>query len=131
MYQLSAKSLRNLEGVHPDLVRLAKRAIKKTEIDFGVSEGVRTYERQVQLMEMKKTTTLRSKHLIQRHTGYAHAIDIFAYLNGKAVWENKYYRPIIQTFITEAIALGVQLEFGHLWLRFQDSVHIQLNSKYY
>lgn len=129
-YQFSGKSLQKLAGVHPDLVRVAKRAIEKSPIDFGVSEGARTYERQVQLVNDKKSTTLHSKHLLQ-DSGYSHAIDIFAYVNGKAVWQPKYYGPIIQTFITEAAALEVQLRFGHLWKDFQDSPHIELHPRFY
>lgn len=134
MFQFSGKSKQRLVGVHPDLVRVANRVIEKTKIDFGISEGVRDEERQYLLLQQGKTTTLHSKHLIQKHTGYAHAIDIFAYVNGKAQFgrgSEKYYGPIIQTFITEATALGVQLRFGHLWKDFKDSFHIELNSHYY
>ena len=41
-YKLSERSLSRLEGVHPDLVDVVKRAIEITEIDFGVSEGLRS-----------------------------------------------------------------------------------------
>ena len=119
-----------LNGVHPDLARVTKRAIELTPIDFGISEGVRTYARQVELVEEKKSTTLHSQHLLQ-DSGYGHAIDVYAYLNGKANWQNKYYGPIVQAFITAAIEEEVQLEFGHLWKDFQDSVHIQLSPDYY
>jgi len=36
-YHLSKRSLGNLEGVHPDLVAVVKRAIEITEQDFSVS----------------------------------------------------------------------------------------------
>lgn len=130
MYEFSAASLKNLESVHPDLVRVAKRAIKETPIDFGITEGARSYARQCELVQQKKSQTLHSLHLIQPD-GYAHAIDVYAWVNGKTTWQNKYYGPIVQTFITAATALEVQLEFGHLWQGFQDSVHIQLHHKYY
>lgn len=131
MYALSGKSLQNLAGVHPDLVRVTKRAITKTPVDFGIHCGIRTYEEQVKLVQEKKSTTLHSLHLIQEHTGFGHAIDIFAYVDGKATWQVKYYGPIIQTFMTEANILGVQLQFGLLWKDFIDAPHIQLNRKFY
>ncbi|KZZ63541.1 hypothetical protein A3765_10565 [Oleiphilus sp. HI0130] len=131
MFKLSGKSLQRLGGVHPDLVRLTKRAIERSPVDFGITEGVRSYERQVQLVQAKKSTTLHSLHLVQEHTGYGHAIDIFAYVGGKATWSPKYYGPIIQTFITEAAILGIQTEFGLLWKDFTDAPHIQLNRKFY
>lgn len=43
-YTLSAKSLSRLEGVHPDLVKVVKRAIELTTVDFKVIEGVRSDE---------------------------------------------------------------------------------------
>lgn len=131
MFKLSGKSLQRLDGVHPELVRVVKRVIERTPIDFGISEGVRSYDRQVKLVQEKKSTTLHSLHLVQDHTGYGHAVDIFAYVDGKAVWNPRYYGPIIQTFITEAGVLGVQLQYGLLWKNFVDAPHIQLNRKYY
>ena len=131
MFKFSGKSLQNLNNVHPDLVRVAKRAIEKSRIDFGIAEGVRSMDRQLALKSEGKTTIEKSQHLIQSHTGYGHAIDVFAYVNGKANWQRKYYGPIIQTFITEAATLGVQLRFGHLWKNFNDSPHIELNPRFY
>lgn len=130
MFSFGGKSKQNLAGVHPDLVRVANRAIKKSPVDFGISEGVRTKDRQLMLLSQRRTTTEFSQHIKQPHTGYGHAIDVFAYVNGKANWQAKYYGPIVQTFITEAAALGVQLRFGHLWKDFQDSPHIELHPKY-
>lgn len=129
MYSLSAKSLTRLHGVHPDLIAVAKRAIELTRIDFGISEGVRTTDRQYQLYAEGKSDTLHSKHLLQ-DSGYGHAIDVFAYVNGKVTWANKYYGPIVQAFITAATESETQLRFGHLWQDFHDSVHIELNSEY-
>ena len=45
-YKLSTKSLSNLKGVHPDLVKVVKRAIELTECDFTVTEGLRIKQRQ-------------------------------------------------------------------------------------
>ena len=43
-YKLSERSLKSLEGVDPDLVKIVKRAIEITEQDFIVIEGLRTKE---------------------------------------------------------------------------------------
>ena len=45
-FVFSKRSLRNLEGVHPDLVRVVRRALELTEVDFVVVEGIRTEEKQ-------------------------------------------------------------------------------------
>lgn len=128
-FSLSARSMKELEGVHPDLIAVTKRAIELTKIDFVVTEGVRTYSRQVELVEAQKSTTLHSKHLLQE-SGYGHAIDVAAWMSGDISWKNKNYGPIVQAFITAATEQGVQLVFGHLWKGFQDSVHVELNGDY-
>lgn len=129
-FSLSTKSLRLLDDVHDDLARVCRRAIIETSVDFGVSEGLRTRQRQEQLLFQKKTTTLHSLHLRQKD-GFAHAIDVFAWVNDQVSWQPKYYGPIVQAFMTAAIALGVQIQCGHLWKDFHDSPHIQLNPKFY
>ena len=47
--KLSATSLARLKGVHPDLVRVIKRAAQNSKVPFAVVEGLRTLERQKQL----------------------------------------------------------------------------------
>lgn len=129
-FQLSKSSLSNLDGVHPDLVAVVKRAIEITRIDFGVSEGLRMPQRQKQLKAEGKSTTLTSKHLVQAD-GYGHAIDLFALVNGKASWEHKHFRLAIQAMMTAAIELDVQIRAGGLWRDFLDSPHFELNAEYY
>lgn len=130
MYEFSSNSLKNLEGIHPDLKRVALRAIKISSIDFGITDGVRTQTKQLELIAAKKSFREDSNHLIQE-SGYGHAIDVVAWFNGKITWQNKYYGPIVQAFATAATEEEVQLTFGHLWPNFQDSVHFELNEKYY
>ena len=43
-YKLSERSLKSLEGVDPNLVKVVERAIELTEQDFLVLEGVRSKE---------------------------------------------------------------------------------------
>jgi peptidoglycan L-alanyl-D-glutamate endopeptidase CwlK len=141
MYKLSKRSMSNLKGVHPDMVAVVERAIQITPIDFGVSEGVRTVERQKQLVAEGKSTTMNSKHIPVYFNGYESAfpalgyygaaVDLFVLVDGKVTWEHKHFRKLIQSVFTAAIELGVQLEAGALWRDFLDSPHIQLNMKYY
>ncbi len=62
-FKLGAKSLANLEGVYPVLVKIVKRAIEISEVDFGVYEGVRTLERQKKLVASGASKTLNSMHI--------------------------------------------------------------------
>ena len=48
---LGSRSLMRLEGVHPDLARVVKRAAAMSDLDFTVLEGLRTEARQRQLMQ--------------------------------------------------------------------------------
>ena len=69
-YKLSQRSLQNLSGVHPDLVAVVKRAIEITEQDFSVIEGIRSIDRQRELVKSGASQPMNSRHL----TG--HAVDI-------------------------------------------------------
>jgi len=124
-YKLGTKSLSNLEGVHPDLVKVVKRAIELTQVDFTVIEGLRTKERQAQLLKEKKTTTKNSRHL----TG--HAVDLAAWVDGTISWDWKYYEQIEAAMKQAASELKIPIEWGGDWKRFKDAPHWQLPwSKY-
>ena len=86
-FKLSSRSLRKLEGVHPDMVDTVQKAIERTKIDFGVTYGVRSVEEQQRLFDMGRSQTLKSKHLIQ-DSGFSHAVDLVAY-DGFEVFRNK------------------------------------------
>ncbi len=64
-FYLSERSLNRLEGVHPDLVRVVKRAITLTKTDFGVTEGMRSFATQEQYVLEGKSKTMNSMHLPQ------------------------------------------------------------------
>lgn len=124
-FALSRASLAKLKGVHPDLVRVVKRAITMTPIDFSISCGLRTLAEQRLLVRTGKSTTLRSRHL----TG--HAIDFVALPNGKVSWEFKHYRQIAAAFKAAAKLEKVPIEWGGDWKSFIDGPHIQLPWKQY
>jgi peptidoglycan L-alanyl-D-glutamate endopeptidase CwlK len=66
---LTERDLGRLKGVHPDLVRVVIRA--RERVPFFVAEGLRTAERQAELVKAGKSKTLQSRHL----TG--HAVDLY------------------------------------------------------
>jgi len=121
MYKLSQKSLDRLNGVHPDLVKVVKRAIELTPIDFRVTEGLRTLERQKYLMKKGATRTLRSRHLTGK------AIDFVALPEGQVSWDWQHYPKIATAFKQAASELGVKIEWGGDWKSFRDGPHIQLD----
>lgn len=108
---LGKRSLERLEGLHPDLVRVVKRAIEITGVDFTVLEGLRTQERQGELMGAGATTTMNSRHL----TG--HAVDLGAWVKGTVRWDWPLYHRIAAAMKKAARELDVPIEWGGAWGR--------------
>ena len=114
MFKLSQRSLNKLDGVHPDLVAVVKRAIEITDVDFGVTYGVRTVEEQEKLVASGRSQTMKSKHLIQ-DTGYSHAVDLVAYDGSDVVWEINVYDNICDAMARSADELEVPVKWGAAW----------------
>ena len=108
-YKLSKRSLRKLVGVNERLQEVVHQAILGTAVDFGVIEGVRTLERQKQLVESGASKTMNSKHLKGR------AVDLMAYLNGRASWELNLYDDLADAMKLAAKTQGVSLTWGGAW----------------
>lgn len=119
-FVLGAKSLSRLVGVHPDLVRVVKKAITLTEIDFAVLEGLRTKERQLYLFQKGASKTLKSRHI----QGFA--VDLVAMPAGKVSWDVADYTPIAQAMKQASIIEKVKIEHGGDWKSFPDYPHFQL-----
>ena len=118
-YILGLRSRTNLIGVHPDLVRVVKRAIEITDIDFTVIEGRRTLARQRELVAKGASKTMRSRHL----TG--HAVDIAPYVGGRIRWDWPLYYPLAESIKQAAHDVGVPVEWGGDW-KWKDGPHWQL-----
>ncbi len=63
MFKFSKRSREKLDTLHPDLQAVLNEAIK--HVDFTVLEGLRTLERQEELVRIGASTTLNSMHLDQ------------------------------------------------------------------
>lgn len=125
MFRLSARSEARLAGVHPDLVAVVRRAIQITKVDFGVLEGVRTIERQRELVKRGASQTMNSRHL----TG--HAVDLFAWAPdhfGKpgVSWDAMYYEMIALSMFEASAKTNIPVEWGGHWRWFKDLTHFQL-----
>lgn len=124
-FAFGARSLKRLEGVHPDLVRVMKRAIACSPLDFTVLEGVRTLARQKQLMASGATRTMNSRHL----TG--HAVDIAPVIGGTVRWDWPLYHQLALVVKKAAAELEVPLQWGGDWRSFKDGPHWELPWKAY
>lgn len=129
-FTFSARSLTNLVGVHPDLIRVATEALAITPVDFGIIEGVRTLARQQQLFDQipRVTWTMHSRHL----GGFA--IDFMAYVNGVGTFDDSHgaYEQIATAFKLAADRLAIKIKWGGDFPPGQtDRDHIELDASVY
>jgi peptidoglycan L-alanyl-D-glutamate endopeptidase CwlK len=124
-YSFGKRSLDRLKGVHPDLVKVMKRAIGCSTIDFTVLEGVRTLETQKKYFASGATRTMNSRHL----TG--HAVDIAPLIDGKVRWDWPLYYKIAEVVKKAAADEGVPVTWGGDWRSFKDGPHWELPWKQY
>lgn len=122
---LGQRSLSRLEGVHPDLVRVVKKAAAMSSLDFTVLEGLRTQARQKQLMELGATKTMNSRHL----TG--HAVDLAPMVGGTVRWDWPLYHQLAVIVKDAAKAENVPIQWGGDWKSFKDGPHWELPWKQY
>ena len=122
---LTERSLKALQGVHGDLVRVVHRADELTELEFIITEGLRTLERQRQLFAKGLSKTLNSRHLSGK------AIDFAPVLFGEVSWKTPAFLPIIKAFKQASVELNVPIISGSEWKTFRDFPHIEMNRKFY
>lgn len=124
-FKLSKKSIAKLEGVHPALVSVVERAIQLTPVDFAVTEGVRTMERQRELVAAGASKTYNSRHLV----GYA--VDLAAIVGGEIRWDWPLYDKLAAAMKAAAAELGVPIVWGGDWITFKDGPHFELDRKFF
>ncbi|MBS0054151.1 M15 family metallopeptidase [Yersinia sp. Marseille-Q3913] len=116
----------NLRNVHPDLVLIVRRALRLSTVDFRVIEGLRTLERQRQLVRNGSSKTLNSRHL----TG--HAVDLAPIINNKIPWEDwGAFHQIAKAMKQAAQEMELPLQWGGDWKTFKDGPHFELPREVY
>lgn len=124
-FKFGSRSLKRLEGVHCDLVKVMMHAISISDMDFTVLEGRRTLARQKVLLQQGATRTLKSRHI----TG--HAVDIAPLVAGSVRWDWPLYNRLAKIIKQAAKEVGVTVEWGGDWKTFKDGPHWQLPHKGY
>ncbi|CAI2057037.1 M15 family metallopeptidase [Serratia entomophila] len=124
-YKFSRRSEKNLVGVNAILVAVVRRALERSPVDFGITEGLRSRDRQKQMVAAGASQTMNSRHL----TG--HAVDVVAYLGSNISWEWKYYEQIAAAFKQAGKELGTVIEWGGDWKTLKDGPHFQLTFRDY
>lgn len=115
-YSLGARSLAELDGVHPKLVSVVKRTIQLTEQDFSVHDGLRTIAEQREYVRRGVSKTMNSMHMKQPD-GFGHAFDLVPWINGQLRWEWKPIFTIAAAVRFAAEELSVPLTWGGVWDR--------------
>ncbi|EPX8764768.1 TPA: M15 family metallopeptidase [Yersinia enterocolitica] len=116
----------NLRGIHPDLVLIVRRALTLSTVDFRVIEGVRTSERQRQLVRNGSSKTLNSRHL----TG--HAVDLAPMVNNQIPWEDwSTFHLVAKAMKQAAKEMELPLQWGGDWKTFKDGPHFELPREVY
>lgn len=109
MYKLSQRSIDRLNGVDERLEILVRKAIAITSVDFGVIEGLRTYDQQEALFLKGASQTMKSKHLS------GEAVDLMAYFDGRPCWELTVYDDIADAIKKASIEIDVPIRWGCAW----------------
>lgn len=131
--KFSARSLKNLQGVHPDLLRVVYTALGYGVLDFTVTAGVRTLAEQEALYAQGRngdprpivTWTKKSRHLPQED-GYGHAVDLHPY---PIDYDNMpRYHVLAQLMTRASEECKVRIERGIDWGK-QDPPHYEIKTK--
>jgi peptidoglycan L-alanyl-D-glutamate endopeptidase CwlK len=96
--------------VHPDLVRVVRCAAEGGAV-FRVVEGLRSQERQRDLVASGASQTMVSRHL----TG--HAVDLAPVVDGAVSWDWRHFFPLADAIADAARKEGVPLIWGGAWGR--------------
>lgn len=122
MNMFSEQSVGRLSGVDPRLAEILALARRKSGLNFEITEGMRTPERQKGLVSSGASQTMNSRHL------HGNAVDVHL-LNddGTANWDFEAYRPVAAAMKGAAAELGYDdLVWGGDWKTLKDGVHFQV-----
>ena len=125
-FKLSAKSKERLAGVNPLLLDVINSALKKSKIDFGIPAlgGLRTSSEQHQLFLNGKTQLDGYKKKSSHQSG--NAFDVFAYVDGRASWDERHLTHIATAILAAASEKGIAIMWGGHWRNFVDMPHFEL-----
>lgn len=133
-FKFSQSSIDNLKYVDTTLVQVVHLALKLSEVDFAITEGLRTLDRQKRLVSNGKSQTLNSKHLDDKSTPNvidSWAVDVAAYIGSDISWDIEYYIQIAEAFRQAAIQLNVKMVWGGSWAILNDERSAKISYHHY
>lgn len=120
MFKFSSRSKERLKGVDEKLVDVIETSLMESPYDFGITEGLRTIEKQKEYVKAGKSQTMKSYHLRGK------AVDIVVYKDGKVTWDLKYYKEVADVIKSVAKSKGVRITWGGDWKTLVDGPHFQI-----
>lgn len=122
-FSFTARSRQRMIGVHPALVAVMEEALHRSPVQFMITEGLRSPERQAALVRAGASRTLKSRHL----TG--HAVDVAALVDGKVRWDWPLYPRIVLAVKAAAHERDVAIVWGGDWPTLRDGPHFELDRR--
>ncbi len=126
-FMLTPKSQQKLAGVHRDLCKVVELAAVDApeEYTFIVTEGVRSIDRQKELVQKNLSRTMNSRHL------HGLAVDLAVVKNGNVSWHFVDYANLAYLMKAAAAKAGVPINWGGDWTSLKDGPHFELPSAFY
>ena len=114
MFYLGKNSKENIKGVDQRLIAIVNQALSISLIDFGIPRdgGVRSDARQLAMFidPNIKTNCDGIEHRSKHQDGLA--IDFYAYIDGKASWDETHLSHVACSLLQAASQLGVKVKWG-------------------
>lgn len=125
LYKFSRRSLKILEGFHPEhgfmapvvppLANVVRRAIDYSVLDMTIlKDTLRTEAEQAEFVRKRTSKTMDSLHLVQAD-GFVHATDIGALEHNRLSWRPDVYFDIAEAMQLAARELDVDVIWGGCW----------------
>jgi len=133
IYSFGKTSKSRLATCDAAIQKVLNLAIERTPIDFGIAEGHRTIDRQQKLYTQGRSepgqivTNIDGVSRKGKHNHYPSlGVDIYAFIDGKAVWEEVPLAVISGVIMSCAKELGIDWEWGGFWKSLKDYPHHQI-----
>ena len=127
-FMISDKSREKMKGVHPVLAQVVETAMSLSAVDFTITEGVRSAERQAELLAAGRSWVKTSKHQADPQTSLGHAVDVMALPTPAGSWDWEYYEQINDAMQAAGKIHNARITWGGCWAA-RDGCHFQIDGE--
>lgn len=118
-FEFGERSRGELVGVHAHAVEVFELTLRRSAVDFGVFDGLRTAPQQnalyVRGLSQLDGYERRGRHQVQPTTGKGHAGDLVPWIEGKFVWDWPAIYEIARALQSAANDLEINMRWGGCW----------------